>query len=456
MRSWRTDRSAVRAILLGGALALILAACAPPEDEEDAAADDPGDSVSDEDEGEDGSDDDGADDEASGDVEPVRIGVLFPVSGPIAGNGQDAKDGWDLYWDNREPEVNGVPIEIFFEDTQGDPTVGLSMAETLVERRDVDFVVGPMRGDVGLAVGEYLGRTGVPNFSPVSAADELTQHDPLDNYIRLAGWTGSQTTHPFGEWAFEQGYEQVMTSCADYAFGHQSCGGFVSTFRDAGGEVLEPQLWSPVGELDFSTMASTIRDANPDAVFAMQVGVDANRFIEAWDSFGLKDDIPLLTGLVTLDQNSLREMGPEAEGIISVGHWAEGRDVPETREFVEAYDEAYGLLPSYNSAAAFSAAVWIGEALENAGGDVSDMDAFLDVIRDTAPESTPMGPMSMDEFDNPVFNVYIRQVEEREDGRLWNVPIETIENVSQFWEWAPDEYLSDPVYSRDFQGPRGQ
>jgi branched-chain amino acid transport system substrate-binding protein len=39
----------------------------------------------------------------------------------------------------------------------------------------------------------------------------------------------------------------------------------------------------------------------------------------------------------------------------------------------------------------------------------------------------------------------------RPDGRVWNVVLETIPNVSQFWKWSPEEFLKRPVYSRDYQ-----
>ena len=46
----------------------------------------------------------------------------------------------------------------------------------------------------------------------------------------------------------------------------------------------------------------------------------------------------------------------------------------------------------------------------------------------------------------------IGKVERRPDGRLWNVPIQTFDNVSQFWTFDPNTFLKQPVYSRDFQG----
>src|SRR5690606_23359472 len=109
-------------------------------------------------------------------------------------------------------------------------------------------------------------------------------------------------------------------------------------------------------------------------------------------------------------------------------------------------------LPSYYSVGMFTAARWIAQAIEDLGGDISDTDAFLEAIRAVEFDDTPMGPMSLDEYDNPILDVYIREVVERDDGLMWNVPMETFEGVSQFWTYDPEEFLANPVYSRDYQG----
>ena len=44
----------------------------------------------------------------------------------------------------------------------------------------------------------------------------------------------------------------------------------------------------------------------------------------------------------------------------------------------------------------------------------------------------------------------LRKVERNKDGELQNTVIVTMPNVSQFWKYGPDEFLKQPVYSRDF------
>jgi branched-chain amino acid transport system substrate-binding protein len=58
----------------------------------------------------------------------------------------------------------------------------------------------------------------------------------------------------------------------------------------------------------------------------------------------------------------------------------------------------------------------------------------------------------MDDYGNPVYNIYIREVVERPDGKLVNAVIDSYAEVSQFGNLSPEEYLKQPPFSRDFQG----
>src|SRR5262249_31539361 len=63
--------------------------------------------------------------------------------------------------------------------------------------------------------------------------------------------------------------------------------------------------------------------------------------------------------------------------------------------------------------------------------------------------NTLRGPVRFDEFGNVVGNIYIRKVEKK-DGRYVNAGIKTYPDVSQFWTYKQDEFLKNPVYSRDY------
>ena len=125
------------------------------------------------------------------------------------------------------------------------------------------LVTGPVSAGIGYAVAPYIDARKVPALFPIVAADDLTQRQ-LDQYpyfIRT-GWTSSQPSHPFGQWACEQGYKKIAAVAADYAFGYEVVGGFQKAFEDCGGQIVQ-KIWPPLNTKDFGPFIPTIRGISP-------------------------------------------------------------------------------------------------------------------------------------------------------------------------------------------------
>ena len=88
-------------------------------------------------------------------------------------------------------------------------------------------------------------------------------------------------------------------------------------------------------------------------------------------------------------------------------------------------------------------------ALKAVGGKIEDKDAFMKALKRSEGAGHARGPISFDEFGNVVGNIYIRKVEKK-DGKYVNAVVKTYPNVSQFWTYNKDEFLKNPVYSRDY------
>ena len=383
---------------------------------------------------------------------PIRIGLMAPLSGVVAAGGREIVEGFNMFWEERGNSIGGRAVEVIVEDDAGNPDTSLQKARRLVEQEKVDFLFGNLLANTGLAVANYVKDNGTPYFIPVIAADDLTQRQRIRNVIRVAGYTASQMPRPLADWALKQGYKRVATIAQDYSFGHEQCAGFAQVFSDGGGEIVG-QLWNPLNTADFSPYIGQLASMDLDAVFAMELGADATRFMKQYSDFGLKGALPLLGAQNFTDQSVIRTMGEECEGIVSSAHFAEGSDNAETRKFVEAYEAKYGKMPSLYGFSHYSGALWVGQVIEALGGDISDRDAFIDAVLSSSLDNSPLGrPVRFDAYGNPVYDVYIRKVEKNAEGKYWNVPVETYPEVSQFWTYDPEEYLKAPAFSRDYQG----
>ena len=390
----------------------------------------------------------GAADSGDGDASTVTVGFVSPVTGFAAALGTDMKRGWDLYWELNGKTVGDVTVRTVYEDDAGDPDVALTKAKRLVEREGVDLVAGPVLANTAYAVANYVAGQGVPTLQ-ITGADDLTQRQFDPNILRV-GYTSSQSNFPAGTWAYEEGYRTAVTICPDYAFGWESCGGFVSAFTEAGGEVTE-QLWNPLGTQDFSTYVSQIKRENPDVVFIGSAGgPDAILFYNSWLDFDAAD-IPLVGNCCFADEVFLREVGEKAEGVHSFTYWAEGRDSEEVRSFVEAYEKLHDEIPSLYAAGSYLMAQVTAETLAQTDGKV-DGSSFIDTAAGLTFDDSVYGPIKFDDHNNVVGNVYLTEVTKRDDGAFWNVPVKTFEAQSQFWNVDPEAYLEQPVFSRDHTG----
>jgi branched-chain amino acid transport system substrate-binding protein len=407
----------------------LLAACAPPSDADESGS------------GKNG-----------GSADVVKVGFLSPVTGNVAAAGQEMREGWELYWEQHGTEVAGVTVETVFEDDAGNPDTALTKAKRLIEDENVEVMVGPLLANTALAVSDYVTSQGIPSLQPVTAADALTQGQQNPLMLRAGSMTGSQMNFPAGKWAYDEGYRKAVTLCPDYAFGWESCAGFVRAFTDNGGEIVE-QLWFPLGTQDFSTYVNQLASTGADIAFvAAAGGADGPRFIKTYNDFGLKEKLPLLTNCCLNDQSTLRNVGEAAEGIHSVSYYAEGREGSEAlTKFIDGYRDKFGKIPSLNVAGAYITAEVFAKALEATDGD-ADGEALIAAARKTSFEDSLYGPITYDDMNNLVTNVYIRVVEKNSDGEYWNVPVETFEDVSQFWTYDKDEYLSQPPYDRSNTG----
>jgi branched-chain amino acid transport system substrate-binding protein len=387
----------------------------------------------------------GGSDNATG---PLQLGLLTPLTGTVAGPGADMRDGFLLYLEEHGNKLGGRDLNLIIEDSEGNPDTGIQKTRRMVEREGVDLVVGPLLGNVGLAVGDYMSTTGVPLFYPIPASEALLRDKPATLF--LAGGTAAQDAHPLGRYAAEQGYKRVLTICSDYTFGHELCGGFVNSFTDHGGEIVT-QLWSPLGTADFGPFTAQM-SGEYDAVYSGVVGADSPKFISAYRNFGLDRKAPLLTSLQPMDESLIPAMGKDPLGIVSSGHWVEGREDPVTRDFVTAYEEKFRKIPGYYSASGYLAGQWIDKALAGSDGQVGAPEEFLEALARVDLGETIFGPIELDERGNVIWPEYLRRVAERADGALWNVVERELGPTGPTWNYDVDAYLKQPTYSRDYQG----
>ncbi len=378
---------------------------------------------------------------------PIKIGFISPLTGAIAAAGKDMYSGCELYWQESGWQMGGRKVEVILEDNEGNPAAALVKARKLVENDRVHMITGVILSNVAYALVPYVEGQEIPTMYPINSADDLTQRKRPKWLIRT-GFSAGGNMHPFGEYAAKVlGYKKVVTVGLDYAFGWETVGGFHKSFEDNGGQIVQ-KLWVPLNVQDYSPYLTQIkRDA--DAVFVVALGRWTLLFAQQYAASGLRGRIPLIAGGTYTDEHVLPQLGDESIGVVSAHHYSASLDTPANKRFRAAFEKAYNRIPSFYSENCYTGARIIDEAVRAIAGKVEDRAAFMAALRKVQITDAPRGPVQMDAYGNPTQNIYIRKVE-RVGGKLQNTVIYTYPAVSQFWKYNPEEFLKQPVYSRDF------
>jgi branched-chain amino acid transport system substrate-binding protein len=375
---------------------------------------------------------------------PVRIGLLAAKTGPLASGGIDMELALTMFLKEHDYTLAGRKVDLIVADTAGVPATARTKAQELVEKNDVHCIIGPLAAFEALAITDYLTEKQVPTLG-VSAAEDMTQRHPSPWYVRLSS-TAAQCAYPLAEYsAKELKYKKIVTIADDFAYGHEMCAGFQRVFEDNGGKIIQ-KIFTPLATPDYGSYVAQVKNA--DAIFLGTAGSNGFRFLRQFVEYGLKDKMAVIGGMTALDESVLRNMGDEALGIVTTSFYSAGVENPLNKAFAPAFRKQFKYDPGYYAASTYIAGEVLEAALKTIKANAEDRKALMAAIRGTNVD-TIRGPIKFDEFGNIIGDVYIRKVT-RSDGRLVNSVIKTYPDVSQFWTYDKNEFLKNPVYSRDY------
>jgi branched-chain amino acid transport system substrate-binding protein len=107
----------------------------------------------------------------------VKVGVIQPLSGPVAASGNYVRMGAEIArdWINAKGGVLGRKVELLIEDNKSDPKEAATAAEKLIVRDKVPVIVGAWGSSMTLAAMPKLEEYGVPMVVETSSASSVTK-----------------------------------------------------------------------------------------------------------------------------------------------------------------------------------------------------------------------------------------------------------------------------------------
>jgi len=366
--------------------------------------------------------------------EPIKIGVINEITGPLAVNGSEINEGIKLYWeDEMGSQVAGRPVTLLVADPEGKPDVGLTKTRKLVESDKAHLILGPVSSAVAVAMRDYLTERKVPWIITQATANALTAEKGSPTLFRSA--MSSYQQEAVGGWyvAAKLGHKKIAVVGLDYVAGQEQTDGFIKTFMESGGQSVEKVLM-PLGATDVAPYITRVqaKAAELDAVVAILWGPSAPQWLRAYTDYGLKGKLPLLALGETTNEVYLRTVGDVALGVVNWMSYSPVLDTAENKRFVQAFAKKFGKDPVYNNHLGYLAAKAAGEALKAVGGNIEDQPKFLAALRRVRFDA-PGGPFRFDEKQNAVIPTYIRRVD-KVGGKLQNTVLDGVQDIDQFWK----------------------
>jgi branched-chain amino acid transport system substrate-binding protein len=355
----------------------------------------------------------------------VKIGLIIPMTGPIASTGKQIDAAVKLYMAQNGTTVAGKKIEVILKDDGAVPDNTKRIAQELIVNDKVSFIAGFGITPTALAAAPLATQAKVPEVVMAAGTSIITERSP---YIVRTSFTVPQSSVIIADWAVKNGIKKVVTMVSDYAPGADAQNSFKGRFEKGGGSVVA-ELKVPLANPDFAPFLQRARDASPDAIFIFVPSGQGGTFMKQYAERGLdKAGIKAIGPGDVTDDDLLNGMGDAVIGTVTAHLYSAAHPSAKNKEFVAAFKKANnGLRPNFMAVGGYDGMHLIYEALKKTNGN-TDGDALIAAMKGMKWES-PRGPISIDpETRDIVQNIYIRKVE-KVGGELYNVEFATFEAV---------------------------
>lgn len=352
-------------------------------------------------------------------AQPLKIGLVTVLTGPQAALGAQLRDGFLLALKEKGGKLGGRPVETILIDSELKPDVAVTKVRAAIERDKPDFFVGPVFSNILQAIHKPIVESGAILLSANAGPSNFAGKQCHENFFAVS-YQNDQPHEVLGKYAQDKGYKRAWIMAPNYQAGKDSLAGFKRHFK---GEIVD-EVYTPLGQLDFSAELARIAAAKPDVLFTFMPGGMGVNLVKQFRQAGLADKVPFLSAF-TVDESTLPAQQESALGFLSGMDWAPNMDTPGSRAFVKAYEAAYGAVPASYAMHAYDSALLIDAALGATKGDTGDKAALRAAIK-KADFPSLRGAFRFNTNNYPVQDYYVVKVAKRADGKFQTEILEKV------------------------------
>ncbi|MDQ3732950.1 MAG: ABC transporter substrate-binding protein [Actinomycetota bacterium] len=337
--------------------------------------------------------------------ETITIGSLHPLSGAAAADGQQMDNGAKLAVEAINEaggieSLDGAQLELASADTQGDPQVGQTEAQRLIDDGAV-ALVGTYQSAVSSNVAAVAERNQVPFVMDVSSADQILQQGytyafRVQPSATVLGERGADFLAEVAEGAGED-LPRIAILHEQGPFGTTVAQTFSAQAESLGMEITGVQTYDPASVSDFTTQITAVQASGANVLMVAGYYRDGVLVAQAVDTVqpGLDAVYGVANGAFDVPQFP-EEVGAAGEGFFDANYHLDTTN-PDTQDLVALYEEEFGDPIRTAAVLAYDAVRVIADALERAGDTAPS--AVRDAIAETELDSllAADGPISFDD-----------------------------------------------------------
>ncbi len=324
----------------------------------------------------------------------IKIGVSQPLTGAIALNGQEVKEGADLAAEqvNKAGGIKGrTKIELVYADDRCNPTDAVNAAQRLITQ-GVGLFLGNYCSSDALATMPILAAEGIPQIV-LAYAPSITAEARTANSVRI-GPSAPLEMAPIAKYAIEVNKDKRFAAIAlNNDFGRAMAEEFGKAAEKLGGKVIDYQYY-PFGA-DFSTYLTKVKNMKVDGILIIAMGNDTISFTKSYYELGLKNNI--YSGDNFDDSQYLDKQKPKPSNLFYPEIYDDGSarvkgmapPEPWISDFVAAFKAKYGKEPTRNNVWGFAGLVTFAQAIEATGS--VDKKKISEYLHSGAKFKTPLG-----------------------------------------------------------------
>jgi branched-chain amino acid transport system substrate-binding protein len=355
--------------------------------------------------------------------ETIKLGMVMPLTGPLATAGQQVVAGARLYVSQHGDTVAGKRIELIVRDDASSADNGKRLIQEAIVNDKVDIIGGGLTADL-LGSATLITEAKKPTVIMLSSTTSVIEKSP---YFVRTSCTLAQSAAILADWAVQNGLKKAVTLVTDFAPGQEAETTFSNNFTAAGGQIAEA-IRAPVRSPDFAPFLQRVREAMPQVLFVFVPSVQAAAFARQFVERGLdKAGVKLVGPGDMTDDSALVDMGDAMLGVVTAHFYSAAHPSATNATFVAEYQKQNKSRANFMAVSGYDGMHLIYEALKKTAGSV-DGETFVAAMKGMSWES-PRGPMSIDRATGEVVhNIYIRKVESV-GGELQNFEFATFNNI---------------------------